>query len=66
MPTSSEPLECPVCGSERVVTLGSAFEVYRCYDCGEHFEEEDPAERPHRDVRRRTRHNKYREDKEWN
>jgi len=60
--TSSDKLDCPFCGSPDVTTLSINIDLYRCLECGEHFEEQDDY-RPQRVVKeRRMRHHKYKED----
>jgi DNA-directed RNA polymerase subunit RPC12/RpoP len=60
----SAETECPTCGSVEVFDLPIVPGLFRCIECGEHFEE--PDERriapPRAFSRRKMRHNKYRED----
>lgn len=63
MHTSIDDVECPCCGSGDVEGLNQSFVLYRCNDCGEHFEEQDEFDRPPRSLKqRKMRHHKYKED----
>jgi transposase-like protein len=59
---SSDEYECPVCGSDDVHSMNLEFVVYRCRECGSHFEGSDESDAPKRVFARKMKNFKYKEE----
>jgi transposase-like protein len=35
-------IECPLCSSQEVTLVHADFQLYRCSNCHEHFDEDEP------------------------
>jgi transposase-like protein len=59
---SSEVEECPACGSSEIKSLNLAYVVYRCLDCGLHFEESENVNVQKRVFARKMKNFKFKEE----